>query len=123
MQLRVAVPIPGFDKIMTYELEQIDDFFYTLSGENISFTLIDPAKIREYRFDLPEGYAKKLEVEEGDRIKALAMMVLQEPIEQSMVNFLAPVVINETKGLVAQVVLDEQKYPDFVLAEPIGNYL
>ena len=123
MQLRVAVPIPGFDKIKTYELEQIDDFFYTLSGENISFTLIDPAKIREYRFDLPEGYAKKLEVEEGDHIKALAMMVLQESIEQSMVNFLAPVVINETKGLVAQVVLDEQKYPDFALAEAIGNYL
>ncbi len=123
MQLRVAVPIPGFEKIMKYELTQLDDFFYTLSGENISFTLIDPAKIREYRFDLPEGYAKKLEVEEGDRIRSFAMMVLQEPIEQSMVNFLAPVVINETKGLVAQVVLDEQKYPHFSLAEPIGNYL
>ena len=123
MELKVASPILGFENITDYTLKQIDDFFYTLENGNISFTLIDPAKVRDYTFDLPAVYAQKLEADRETQLKTLAIVVLQNPIEESVINFLAPVVINEEKKLLAQVALDEQKYPDFGLAEKIGRYL
>ena len=123
MELKVASPILGFENITDYTLKQIDDFFYTLENGNISFTLIDPAKVRDYTFDLPAVYAQKLEADRETKFKTLAIVVLQNPIEASVINFLAPVVINEEKKLLAQVALDEQKYPDFGLAEKIGRYL
>jgi len=123
MELNVALPLFGFEQIKTFTLEKIDDFFYKLSHGEIAFTLIDPSKIREYTFEIPDFYAEKLALEEGDKVKVLAIMVLQDPIEESVVNFLAPVVINESKKLLVQIPLDEQKYPDFALAEKIGRYL
>ena len=123
MELKVASPILGFENMTHYILKQIDDFFYTLENGDISFTLIDPSKVRDYTFDLPAVYAQKLEVDRETQLKTLAIVVLQNPIEESVINFLAPVVINEEKKLLAQVALDEQKYPDFGLAEKIGRYL
>ena len=123
MELKAASPVLGFENITDYTLKQIDDFFYTLENGDISFTLIDPAKVRDYTFDLPAVYAQKLEADRETQLKTLAIVVLQNPIEESVINFLAPVVINEEKKLLAQVALDEQKYPDFGLAEKIGRYL
>jgi len=123
MELKVASPILGFENITHYRLKQIDDFFYTLENGDISFTLIDPVKVRDYIFDLPAVYAQKLQADKETKLKTLAIVVLQNPIEESVINFLAPVVINEEKKLLAQVALDEQKYPDFGLAEKIGRYL
>jgi len=123
MTLQVVSPILGFENITTFTLTQIDDFFYRLENTDISFTLIDPVKIRDYTFDLPPSYARKLQVDAEDTLRHLAIVVLQNPIEDSVINFLAPVVINESKQLLAQVALDDQKYPDFSLAEKIGRYL
>jgi len=123
MELKVASPILGFEHITHYTLTQVDDFFYKLENGDIVFTLIDPAKIRDYAFTLPPVYAQKLEADAKSRLRTLAIVVLQNPIEESVINFLAPVVINEERGLLAQVALDEQKYPDFALAEKIGRYL
>ena len=123
MELNVSSAILGFENITHYKLKQIDDFFYTLENGDISFTLIDPAKVRDYVFDLPAAYAQKLHANKETKFKTLAIVVLQNPIEESVINFLAPVVINEEKKLLAQVALDEQKYPGFGLAEKIGRYL
>ena len=123
MQIDVASPILGFEDIKTYKLEKIDEFFYKLTHEDISFTLIEPAKIREYAFDLPPFYSLKLQAENAEDLLVLAIVILQNPIEESVVNFLAPVVINTSKKLLVQVALDEQKYPDFALAEKISRYL
>lgn len=123
MQLQVASPILGFEQIENYELEQIDDYFYRLTHGDIVFTLLDPSKVRAYAFDLPPFYARKLEAKPGDALLTLTMVVLQRPIESSVVNFLAPIVINLDKKLLAQVALEERHYPDFALAEKIGSYL
>ncbi len=123
MQLEAASPLPGFEEIRTFDLEKIDEFFYKLSHDDISFTLIEPGKLRQYAFDLPPFYAKKLQAEGDSGLLVLSIVILQNPIENSVINFLAPVVVNETRKLLVQVPLDEQKYPDFGIAEPIKRYL
>ncbi len=123
MQIKVASPILGFETIKNFELEKIDDFFYRLRNGEIVFTLIEPGKVRDYVFDLPPFYAQRLEASDEADLLVLSILILQEPIENSVINFLAPVVINRKKGLLVQVPLDEQHYPDYSLAEPIGSYL
>ncbi len=123
MQLKVASPILGFEKIESFQLDQIDDFFYRLHSGDIAFTLIEPGKLRSYTFDLPPFYARKLQAQQGDDLLVLAIMIVQDPIEDSVINFRAPIVINRESGLLVQVPLDEQHYPDFSLAEKIGRYL
>ncbi|EIE4666784.1 flagellar assembly protein FliW, partial [Campylobacter jejuni] len=44
-------------------------------------------------------------------------------IEESTVNFLAPVVINLDNNTMVQVILDTVNYPDFFQADQIANYI
>jgi flagellar assembly factor FliW len=123
MQIRVASPILGFEDIEAFELEKIDDFFYRLHHGDIAFTLIEPGKLRDYAFDLPPFYARKLEAQNDSDLLVLAIVILQDPIEKSVINFLAPVVVNRKNGLLVQVPLDEQRYGEYGLAEAIERYL
>ena len=123
MQLQVASPILGFEEITDFTLEKIDDYFYTLTHGEIVFTLIDPVKLRDYTFDLPPFYAQKLGAKDAAELLVLCIVIIQNPIEISTINFRAPVVINKETEKLVQVPLDEQYYPDFSLAEEIKRYL
>ncbi len=123
MRLKTAQPIFGFEDIDEFIFERIDDFFCTISSGDISFTMIDPLSVRDYSFVLDSAYKEILEVSDESDIKVYNIVTLRNPIENSTINFLAPIVVNEKKGLLAQIVLDEKKYPDFGLKEEIKNYL
>jgi len=121
--LKVAKPIFGFEDIGEFEFEKIDDFFYTIKSGEISFTLIDPLAVRDYSFSIDNSYKDMLEAEDSSDIKVYNIVMILNPIEESTINFLAPILINEKKGLLTQVVLDEKKYPEFGLREKIKNFL
>ncbi len=123
MRVKVVSPVLGFEKIREFTLDRIDDFFSTLSAEDISFTLIEPLKLRDYGFEIPPFYKNLLDYEKDDDLKVYCIVVLQNPIEESVINFLAPVVINEDKKLLVQIALDESKYKDYSIADKIKRYL
>ena len=123
MRLKTAQPIFGFENISEFSFEKIDDFFYSISSGDISFQLIDPLSVRDYSFTVDKIYEEILEVENEENIKVYNIVTIQNPIENSTINFLAPILVNEKKELLAQIVLDEKKYPDFGLAEQIKNFL
>lgn len=127
MTYRAVLPILGFNDIDEYRLEKIDDIFYRLENtkdESPSFTLIQPAALREdYAFDLPETVAEKLKLKREEDALVLNIMILDTPLENSHVNFIAPLVFNTAEGLMGQVILDGAKYPDYGIAEPIKTYL
>lgn len=50
-------------------------------------------------------------------------MIVATPIENSTVNFIAPLVFNTDNQTMAQVLLDQERYPNYGLMEPIGNFL
>ena len=124
MQLKTAQPIFGFENISEFEFKKIDEFFSSLSSGEISFTIIDSLSIRkDYTFTIDKSYKEILKVEDDSDIKVYNIVTIQNPIENSAINFLAPILINEKKGLLAQVILDDKKYPDFGLTEQIKNFL
>jgi len=123
MNLKIVSPILGFDGLKEVTKSEIDDFFSTLEHEGISFTLISPTKVRSYDIEIPASYESLLEVEEGDKLEVYNIVIVQDPIEKSFVNFAAPIIINTNKNLLVQVALDSAKYPQFGVSESISDYL
>jgi flagellar assembly factor FliW len=127
MQYQAVLPILGFHDVRRYELEPVDEIFYrlkNLDGESPSFTLIQPAALRDdYAFDLPESAAKALELTKEEDALVLNLMILDTPLENSHVNFIAPLIFNTANGRMGQVVLDAARYPGYGLADPLKNFL
>lgn len=126
MEFEVKLPILGFDNLKRVRLEKVDDLFMKLfntEGNYPTFMLINPYAIRSYEFDLPAAAKVLLGVEKDSQLLILNTMILEEPIENSTINFIAPFVFNFSNHLMGQVVLDSTRYPDFGLTDPISTYL
>ena len=124
MKFNISVPLLGFDKIKQVELQKIDDIFMKMQSvedEHISFTLIDPFVLREYDFEVPTKVKEKLEIDEKSNLLILNIVLLQTPIENSVVNFIGPLVFNTDNNKVAQIILAETT--QYGIAEKISNFL
>ena len=136
MEFEVKSPILGFEQIKKMKLEKIaqdDETFMQLKSlhdDGISFTLINPYAVRsDYEFGIPSPIMEILEIKEASNIAAqsqnivtLNIVCIQDPIQDSTVNFLAPILFNFNNHTLAQVVLENQKYTRFGLAEPISKF-
>ncbi len=126
MEFEVKLPILGFENIQNVRLVKIDDVFMKLeviNDANISFTLINPYVLREYSFDIPIFAKTMLDLEEGSNVLVFNIMIVHKPIENSTVNFIAPVIFNIDKNICGQIVLDSSQYPDFGITEPISEFI
>lgn len=126
MVFEVKAPILGFDELVKVKLNKIDDFFSSLKNADKSapaFTIINPYALREYSFDIPSSIRVLLDLKEDSKVEVYNIVVLQNPIEKSVVNFIAPLIFNHDNMTMGQVVLDATKYKDFGVAEEISTYL
>ncbi len=126
MSYEVKSHILGFDDTKRVEIVKIDELFTTMKdvdNEAISFTMINPYPLREYSFDMPVAIQTLLELNENSKVCVYNIVVIQKPLEESLVNFLAPVIVNEDNKTLAQVVLDPRSYPEFGMAEPIKKFI
>lgn len=123
MQFELKLPLLGFESVNQMELQKIDDIFMRLEsdGEGPSFTLISPFALREYAFDIPTSLQALMEVNEQSNLLIYTMVILNTPIENSTVNFVAPLIFNTDNQTMAQIIIDNRA--DFSIAEPIKTYL
>jgi flagellar assembly factor FliW len=125
MTYQVKTEILGFENIKSVEFSEIDELFATIKSSDdssISFSLVNPYLLREYSFDLPKAAKVMLDIDENSNVLVYNIMVVQNPLDESRVNFLAPIIFNKDKGLMGQVVLRALEYPDFGLAEAINSF-
>ncbi len=123
MKIKIVAPIFGFENIDEVLFENIDDFFAKIECENISFTLIDPSKLREYSFEIPDFYKELLKIETMEDVIVYNTVIISSDIKKSIVNFAAPIVINKKENLLAQIALDESCHKEFGISESISKYL
>ncbi len=123
MQFELKLPLLGFESVNQMELQKIDDIFMRLesNGEGPSFTLISPFALREYAFDIPTSLQALMEVNEQSNLLIYTMVILNTPIENSTINFVAPLIFNTDNQTMAQIIIDNRA--DFSIAEPIKTYL
>lgn len=124
MKFDVCVPILGFESVKQVSLEKIDDVFMTMKSldeEYISFTMINPFTLREYDFEIPDNIQQLLEIDKNSNLIVLNIVLIQTPIEDSVVNFVGPIVFNTDSHKAAQVVLYD--YASYGVADKISHYL
>ncbi len=124
MKFEISVPLLGFDKIKEVSLEKIDDIFMKMQASNdeyISFTLIDPFVLRDYDFKVPQNIQDILEITKESNLLTLNIVLLQNPIEDSIINFISPIIFNTDNKKAAQIILPEST--KYSVAEKISTFL
>lgn len=124
MQFDICSSLLGFENIKTVQLEKIDDIFMKMvsaEDENISFTLINPFVLREYDFELTTQTQELLGATQESNLLILNIVVIQSPIEDSLVNFLAPIIFNTDTAKAAQIILPDNESNG--IAEKISKFL
>lgn len=134
----VKMPILGFENVQKMRLVAIaemgdDDTFLRLEScenDGISFTLINPFKVRnDYIFEVPKP-ARVLLAMNGEQNKnekdpnliTLNTFCTDKDITKSTINFLAPILFNFENHTMAQIVLDGFVYENFGIDEPISKF-
>lgn len=115
----------GFENISKVEIHEIDDLFSTMQNienEKISFTIVNPYLLREYSFDLPLDIKILLDINEKSNVSVYNIAVIQQPLENSAINFLAPIIVNNDNNTIAQAILNKVSHPEFGMAETIKSF-
>jgi len=124
MKFDISVPLLGFKNVTQVELQKIDDIFMKMQSttdEHISFTLINPFVLRDYDFEVPQNIQDLLEIDDKSNLLILNIVLIQTPIEESIVNFIGPVIFNTDNKKATQIILgDSVKYG---VAEKISTFL
>jgi flagellar assembly factor FliW len=127
MVFELKTALLGFENIKKMKLKEIDELFVKLendeNGGSPSFTLVNPFLLRDYDFDVPNSIKDTLELQDDSEIRVYNIMITKQPLENSEINFAAPFVFNMTKKLVAQVILDSNRYPQYKLLEKISTFI
>ncbi|MBD3824500.1 MAG: flagellar assembly protein FliW [Epsilonproteobacteria bacterium] len=125
MAYEVKGTILGFEDTKKVEIVEIDELFCTmkdLDNEKISFTLVNPYALREYSFDLPSDIKVLLDINDKSNVSVFNIVVIQNPLERSTINFLAPIIINNDNNKIGQAVLNSKNHPDFGMCETIESF-
>lgn len=125
MVFDVKLPILGFESIEQFHFEHVDDLFakiVSIKEEKPTFTLVNPYLLRDYQFDIPLAAKAALQINEETHILVYNILVLCEPIENSMINFIAPLVFNINNKMMGQIILDGYRYPHYGLNERISTF-
>lgn len=124
MKFDICVPILGFENVKQVTLEKIDDVFMKMQSVDdkyISFTLINPFVLREYDFEVPDSTQELLGIDKDSNIIVQNIVLIQTPIEDSVINFIGPMIFNTNNNKAAQVILSETT--KYGVAEKISTFL
>ena len=125
MIYNVRGEILGFPDTIKVDIAKVDELFCTMrdvDNKNISFTIINPYMLREYSFDIPLDIKVLLEINKDSKLSVYNILIIQKPLENSTINFLAPIIINHDNDKLAQIILEPSKNLSFGMAETIKSF-
>lgn len=126
MTFKVKSEILGFENMKELELTKVDELFSTLRStedNNISFTIVNPHALREYTFDISQEVEERLEIKNEEDLMVYNIVVIQNPLDESRINFLAPLIFNKANNTMAQTILDVNDNQNFGLDEILKTYI
>ncbi|PAF47556.1 flagellar biosynthesis protein FliW [Helicobacter sp. 12S02634-8] len=125
MLYELKAPILGFENITQIELETIDPVFSKISSPDgsLDMVLVNPYALREYSFSIPKYIELLLELDKNSQVEVYCVVVLQKDLQESMVNFLAPLIFNTQNHTAAQIALSMMDYPDFGFRDTLKSFI
>ncbi len=113
ISVRMVKGLPGFAETYSYQLKTVPGnllFFWLESVDGPSFLLTKPGLFfNDYKVEVKEDALGDLVTQGGDIEVYAIVTVPEEPVEMTA-NLMAPLLINEEKGLGCQVVLHDSQY-------------
>ena len=126
MNFELKLPLFGFESIKNMKLTKIDDIFMQLTNaddEKPSFTLINPFALKDYEIEIPISTKNILNIDKNSNILIFNIVIIQKPLDKSVVNFAAPLIFNTDNQAMAQVILEGKFSQDHGLAEEISSFM
>lgn len=106
----VKAPILGFEEYKQVNIDKSSDFLSTINFDEDDFLSIHMANaefLKNITFDLSQEITELLEIKDSTSFKIYFTMLIQEPINQSILNLSAPIIINEELKLIAQFIRND----------------
>ncbi len=103
----------GFESAKTAKIIEQDNFFSTLILNNeaqikVHIVHIDYLNKIPLNFNIEKKVLKKLKVSKKEEFDIYFCLVVQNPIEESIVNLIAPILINKKDKLLGQYVTKDK---------------
>lgn len=111
--LEMVMPMLGFPEHRRFGLARHDEAgaiydLRSLEDAELRFVVVPPVLFfSDYAPEIPDAAAELLQADSADDLLALVIVTLGEGLADATANLVAPVIVNHTKRLAAQVVLDD----------------
>lgn len=110
---KIEFPLLGFEDIKELDIKTVDDNFLTLElnqekSLNINLVNIDYFQDVDFSFNIDDEILEKMQIKKENDFKIFFCIVMQNPIEESIVNLAAPILINEKDRLIGQYVIKDR---------------
>ncbi|AMA71736.1 flagellar assembly protein FliW [Aneurinibacillus thermoaerophilus] len=106
--------LPGFPEEREFMFMKIEDSPFTVLHsirEDLYFFLIDPFPLfPDYEVTIPDPVLEELGIQDRNSVLCYCIVVLREPLADSTVNLLAPVIMNTVNRKGMQLVLENSSY-------------
>lgn len=108
--------VPGLEHYKRFVLLQHQEnspfhWLQALDDEGIALVVINPfLLIPSFEFELGPEDVAELELDRPDDAQVWVVSVLRQPLQDSTVNFRAPIIINQRARKGKQVILQDERY-------------
>ena len=124
--LKFGQGIPGFPDetefaFLPYEAGSPFAFLQSTQDANLTFLIVEPFSfLPEYTFELSDEWSKEIGVSTENPPQIFNIVSIKEPLQQSTVNLLAPVIVNWQDCKAKQIILEKVEYTTKHLLFPGG---
>lgn len=93
----------------------------SIDRPELAFVVINPVfAMTDYEFDIPRPMVEKLGLKKPEDAQVLAVVKIPEDLNKMTVNLRAPIVVNVSNKMAAQIVLEDEKYS---LRHPMASFV
>ena len=111
---KIVFPILGFEDFKSLSVEKVDDFYSFLvfdKNTKIAIANINSLDNIPFDFEIKDEVLEKMNIKEKDDFETYFCIVSQTPVEDSVINLVSPIIINEKDKTVGQYVTSEKTAP------------
>ena len=102
---KIVLPVLGFEGFSSLSIEKIDESFsFLVLNEKTKITVMNIKALNKisFNFEIDDSALEKLKIKSKNDFDTYFVVVSQNPIENSIVNLISPILINEKEKLIGQ---------------------